>query len=156
MNVDKQDPATAGGTFRDYFENFLWAREWIEEKSLQELGFKLNPDGSIDGKRKLEDVVLAPGKFAKTRLPSGNRMVLLGTRLGAVAILEYFTDSTHTKKNLTIMTSRKIAHFRFIRMTRTADEQLQELLTTFGFPERGIQNLHEFLEELYAEVINTM
>jgi hypothetical protein len=154
--VDKLDPQSAGTTFRDYFENFLWARDWVIEKSLQELGFKLLPDGSIDPSRRLEDVKLAPGKFAKTKLPSGNRMVLLGTRFGAVALHEYWADKAKSQKNLTMVTSDKIAHFRFIRPARTAEDQLRELLMVFGFPERQIKNLHEFLEELFGAVIEVM
>jgi hypothetical protein len=154
--LDNASPETATSTFRDYFENFLWDRSWVVEKSLQEVGFKLKPDGTVDGSRKLEDVKIEPGKYVKTKLPSGNRMVILGTRLGAVALHEYWADAARTKKNLAIMSSERIAHFRFVRAARTAEDQLQELLLVFGFPERGIQNLHQYLEELYGVILETM
>jgi hypothetical protein len=154
--LDNANPETAGSTFRDYFENFLWDRSWVVEKTLHEIGFKLKPDGTVDGTRKLEDVKVEAGKYVKTKLPSGNRMVLLGTRLGAVALHEYWVDQARTKKNLAIITSDRIAHFRFVRQARTAEDQLQELLLVFGFPERGIKNLHDYLEELYGAVLETM
>lgn len=140
-------------TFRDFFENFLWARDWVELMSLEALGFKLKPDGSVDGARALEDVRLKPGKYAKTALPSGNRMVLLGTRLGPVALHEYFTDEGKTKRNLAIMQCRLMASFRLIREARTSEDQLRELLVTFGFPEKDIKNLHEYIEDLFDAMV---
>jgi hypothetical protein len=154
--LNPNDPETASNTFKEYFENFLWARDWVVEKSLTDVGFKLRPDNSIDGSRKLEDVKVEPGKYVKVKLPSGNRMVILGTRMGAVALHEYWVDQAKTRKNLAIVTSNKIAQFRFIRPARTTEDQLQEVLTTFGFPERGIKNLHDYLEELYGAIIETM
>lgn len=139
-------------SFRDYFENFLWARESTKEVKLEHIGFKLTPKGTIDMSNGVDGIRFGLGDFVKFKTPTGLRVVMLMTRLGAVGLYEYIPNKDEPNKlNLGVLQASKIAKYRFIRKVTGNDAQLEQLLLTFGYPERQIKNLHEQLEELAAD-----
>lgn len=139
-------------SFRDYFDNFLWARDSVKEVRLEDIGFKMTPKGAIDMSKGVDNLRFGRGDFVRFKTPTGMRVVMLMTRLGAIGIYEYIPDpTTPNKLKLGILQSTKIAKYRFVRAVEGNDAQLEQLLLTFGYPEKGILNLHEQLEELAAD-----
>jgi hypothetical protein len=139
-------------SFRDYFDNFLWARESVKEVRLEHIGFKLTPKGAIDMSKGIDHLYFGKGDFVRFKTPNGMRVVMLMTRLGAIGLYEYIPNPAEpTKLNLGILQSTKLAKYRFMRRVAGNDAQLEQLLLTFGYPEKNIQNLHEQIEELAAD-----
>lgn len=139
-------------SFRDYFDNFLWARESVKEVNLTDIGFKLTPKGTIDMSKGVDVVHFGRGDMVKFKTPTGMRVVMLMTRLGAVGLYEYIPDQKLANKlNLGILQSSLIAKYRFIRKVEGNEAQLEQLLLTFGYPEKDIKNLHEQIEELVKD-----
>jgi hypothetical protein len=148
QNLDKGFTSS----FRDYFDNFLWARDTVKDVTLQEIGFKLTPKGTIDMSKGVDHLLFGRGDFVRFKTPTGMRVVMLMTRLGAIGLYEYIPDLNQpTKLNLGVLQSTKLAKYRFMRKLQGNDAQLEQLLLTFGYPEKNIQNLHEQIEELAAD-----
>lgn len=153
MSIDSNLEQGFTSSFRDYFDNFLWARKTTREVTLEEIGFKLTPKGLIDMRNGVDDLDFPLGEMVKCTLPSGMRCVLLMTRLGVVGLYEFMPDAKQPKYlGLNILQSTRIAKYRFIRRLAGNDEILGQLLSTFGYPEQGIQNLHEQLEALRGDL----
>jgi hypothetical protein len=143
-------------SFREYFENFLWARETTPEVNLTDIGFTLTPKGAIDMRHGVDKVRFAYGTFAKFKTTTGMRVVLLMTRLGAIGLYEYIEDpSKPNQLKLGLLQSTAIATHWFIRKVDGNDAQLEQLLWLFGVPEKGIMNLAERLDALAEQLVVT-
>ena len=140
-------------TFRDYFDNFLWARPETKEVRLQDIGFKLTPKQTIDMSNGVDNVCFEMGSFVKFKTPTGMRVVMLMTRLGAIGLYEYIPDPAQpTRLNLGILQSSKVAKYRFIRKVAGNDAQLEQLILTFGYPEKNIPNLAQQIDQLVTDL----
>lgn len=148
QNLDKGYTSS----FRDYFDNFLWGRNTTKEVTLEEIGFKLTPKGAIDMSNGVDNLDFERGTFVKFKTPAGMRVVMLMTRLGAIGLYEYIRDPSQPGRlNLGVLQSTKLAKYRFMRNVEGNEAQLEQLILTFGYPEKGIKNLHEQIEELVAD-----